>query len=65
MLTPAITHMAMNNASRSFACFAVIQNQFTANLMQYLVIVLVVAFLFHRNELKAIPEFLSEKKENK
>lgn len=65
IFVPSIAHIAMNNASRSFAYFIVIQNQFMANLMQYLVIVLVVAFLFHRNELKAIPEFLSEKKENK
>jgi hypothetical protein len=51
----------MNNASRSVAYFVVVQNQFTANLMQYLVMILIVAFLYYRQELKVIPQFLSEK----
>lgn len=65
IFVPSIAHIAMNNVSRSFAYFVVIQNQFTADLMQYLAMIFVVAFLYYRNELKAIPEFLSEKEENK
>jgi hypothetical protein len=61
IFVPSIAHIALNNAMRSFAYFVVIQNQFTANIAQYLVMVLVVAFLYYRKELKVIPEFLSEK----
>jgi hypothetical protein len=59
IFVPSIAHITMNNASRSLAYFVVIQNQFAANLMQYIVMIFVVVFLHHRNELKAIPEFLS------
>lgn len=61
IFVPSIAHIAMNNASRSLAYFVVMQNQFTANLMQSLAIVLVVAFLYFRQDLKVIPQFLSEK----
>ena len=61
IFVPSIAHIALNNASRSFAYFAVIQNQFTANLAQYLVMVLVVAFLYHRKELGVISGFFSDK----
>ena len=61
IFVPSVAHIAMNNASRSFAYFVVIQNQLTANIAQYLVMVLVVAFLYYRKELKVIAEFLSEK----
>lgn len=60
IFVPSIAHIAMNNAARSLAYFVVIQNQFTANLMQYLAMILVVTLLYYRNELKVIPEFLSE-----
>ena len=63
IFVPSIAHIALNNASRSFAYFVVIQNQFTVNIAQYLVMVLVVAFLYCRNELKIIPEFLFERGE--
>jgi hypothetical protein len=59
IFVPSIAHIAMNNASRSLAYFVVIQNQFTANLVQYMAMVLVIAFLYYRKELKVIPEFLT------
>jgi len=63
VFVPSIAHIALNNAMRSFAYFVVVQNQFAANIAQYLVVVIIVAFLYYRNELKAIPEFLSERNE--
>ena len=59
IFVPSIAHIAMNNASRSFAYFVVIQNQFTANIAQYLVMFVVVAILYFRKEFEIIPEFLS------
>jgi membrane protease YdiL (CAAX protease family) len=59
IFVPSIAHIAMNNASRSFAYFVVITNQFTANIAQYLAMVIVIAFLYYRKELKVILEFLS------
>jgi hypothetical protein len=50
----------MNNASRSFAYFVVVTNQFNANLAQYLAMIVVVALLYYRRELHIIPEFLSQ-----
>ena len=61
IFVPSIAHIAYNNAARSFSYFVVIQNQFTANLVLNLTMVIVVAFLFYRKELKVIPYFLSEK----
>ena len=59
IFVPSIAHIAMNNASRSFAYFVVIQNQFTANIAQYLVMFIVVIILYFRKEFEIIPEFLS------
>ena len=59
IFVPSIAHIAMNNASRSFAYFVVIQNQLTANIAQYLVMLIVVAILYFRKEFEIIPEFLS------
>jgi membrane protease YdiL (CAAX protease family) len=63
IFVPSIAHIAMNNASRSFAYFVVVTNQFNANLAQSFAMVVVVALLFFRKELDVIPEFLSEKNE--
>jgi hypothetical protein len=63
IFVPSIAHIAMNNASRSFAYFVVVTNQFNANLAQSFAMVVVVALLFFKNELDVIPEFLSEKNE--
>lgn len=63
IFVPSIAHIAMNNASRSFAYFVVVTNQFGANLAQSFAMVMVVALLFFRKELDVIPEFLSEKNE--
>jgi hypothetical protein len=54
IFVPSIAHIAMNNASRSFAYFVVVINQFTANIAQYLVMVIVIALLYYRNELNII-----------
>jgi hypothetical protein len=54
IFVPSIAHIAMNNASRSFAYFVVVINQFTANIAQYLVMVIVIASLYYRNELNII-----------
>jgi len=62
IFVPSIAHIALNNASRSFAYFVVVQNQFAANIAQYLVMVFIVAFLYYRNELKIIPEFQTDQK---
>lgn len=59
IFVPSIAHIAMNNAARSFAYFVIVQNQFSANLVQYLVMVLIVGWLYYRKELHSIPEFLS------
>jgi hypothetical protein len=49
----------LNNASRSFAYFVIVTNQFTGDPAQYLVFVCIVAFLYYKKELDVIPEFLS------
>jgi membrane protease YdiL (CAAX protease family) len=61
IFVPSIAHIAMNNASRSLAYFVVITDQFTTNIAQYLVMVIVIAVLCYRKELKIIPEFLSQR----
>lgn len=60
IFVPSIAHIAMNNASRSFAYFVVVTNQFNANLAQYIAMIVVVALLYYRKELHIIPEFLSQ-----
>lgn len=63
IFVPSIAHIAMNNAARSFAYFIVVQDQFTANLVQYLVIIPIVAFLYYRKELDVVFEFILERLE--
>jgi membrane protease YdiL (CAAX protease family) len=60
IFVPSIAHIAMNNASRSFAYFVVVTNQFNANLAQSFAMVVVIALLYYRKELTIIPEFLSQ-----
>jgi len=50
IFVPSIAHIALNNASRSLSYFIVLQNQLTGNIAQNLVMVLVVVFLYYRNE---------------
>jgi hypothetical protein len=50
----------MDNAGRSFAYFIVVQNQFAGDIVQYLVMVPIVVFLYYRKELNVIFEFLKE-----
>jgi hypothetical protein len=54
IFVPSIAHIAMNNASRSFAYFVVVTNQFSANIAQYLVMVVVIVLLYYRKELNII-----------
>jgi membrane protease YdiL (CAAX protease family) len=54
IFVPSIAHITMNNATRSFAYFVVITNQFSANLAQYLAMVVVVALLYYRKELNIL-----------
>ena len=60
---PSIAHIAMNNAMRSLAYFIVVQNQFAANIVQYLVMVPIIVFLYYKKELNVVFEFLSERRE--
>jgi membrane protease YdiL (CAAX protease family) len=61
IFVPSIAHITLNNAARSFAYFIVVENQFGANIAQYLVMILVVAYLYYRKELPAIADYLAEK----
>ena len=60
---PPIAHIAMNNAMRSLAYFIVVQNQFAGDIVQYLVMVPIIAFLYYKKELDVIFGFLSERSE--
>lgn len=59
IFVPAIAHITLNNAARALACFVVIQNQFTANLMQSLAMFVIVGILYASGSLRSIPDFLS------
>jgi hypothetical protein len=61
IFVPSVAHAALDNAARAFAYFVVVQNQFAANLLQNLVMVLAIAVLYYRKELSVIPEFLSDR----
>lgn len=63
IFVPSIAHIALNNAARSISYFIVLQNQFTANLAQYLVMVIVLVFLYYRKELNVLIDFLAPSKE--
>ena len=56
ILVPSVAHIAMNNAVSALSYFVDLQDQFTANIAQYLVMVLVVAFLYFRKELRILLE---------
>lgn len=60
IFVPSVAHIAMNNAARSFSYFVVLENQFTGNITQYVVMILVIVFLYWRKELAAVPVFLAE-----
>ena len=53
----SIAHIVMNNSAASFSYFAVIQNQIIANLGLTLTMLIVVAILYYKNELKAFKEY--------
>jgi len=60
IFVPSVAHITMNNATRSLSYFVVLQNQFTANLAQYLVPVIVVAILYASRELGVVTAFTPE-----
>jgi hypothetical protein len=60
IFVPSIAHITLNNAARSFSYFFLLQNQFTANLAQSLIMVIVLAFLFYRKELNILVEFFAQ-----
>jgi hypothetical protein len=57
IFVPSVAHITMNNAARSLSYFVVLQNQFTGNLAQYLVPVVVVAILYGSRELGVVTAF--------
>jgi membrane protease YdiL (CAAX protease family) len=48
---PSLAHIALNNAARGLSYFVVIQDQFTADIFQYLAMLLVVVLLYFTREL--------------
>ena len=59
IFVPSVAHIARNNAARSFSYFVILRDQFTAKIVQSLVMVLIVVFLLYKKELIVISEFLS------
>ncbi len=53
----SFAHIAMNNAAASFSYFAVLQNQFLANIGLALTLLIVVAILYYKNEFKTFKEY--------
>jgi len=53
----SLAHIAMNNSASAFSYFAVVQNQLLANLGLTMTMLIVVAVLYYKNELKAFKEY--------
>jgi len=53
----SFAHIAMNNSASSFSYFAVLQDQFLANIGLSLTMLIVILFLYYKNELKAFKEY--------
>lgn len=60
----SITHITLNNVARSFAYFAVIKNQFLANIGMLLAMLIVIAVLYYSKEFKVF-EIYFKKPEHK
>ena len=56
ILVASLAHIVMNNANQSFSYFIVVQNQLLANLGLVLAMVVVVAILYFRKELKVFAD---------
>jgi hypothetical protein len=54
IFVPSLAHITLDNAARSFSYFIVLQNQFTANLAQNLIMVAILVFLFYNKELNIL-----------
>ena len=53
----SVAHIAMNNSTSSFSYFAVLQDQFLANIGLSLTMLIVVLFLYYKNKLKTFKEY--------
>ncbi|HEX9074337.1 MAG TPA: hypothetical protein VF932_01095, partial [Anaerolineae bacterium] len=56
----AIAHIAMNNASMSLSYFVILQNQVLANVGTVLAMVIVVAFLYYKNQFAVFGEYFEQ-----
>lgn len=56
----AIAHIAMNNASMSLSYFVILQNQVLANVGTVLAMVIVVAFLYYKNQFAVFREYFEQ-----
>jgi uncharacterized protein len=59
IFVPSLAHIALDNAARSLSYFVLLQNQFTANLAQNLIMVIVLVFLFCSKELNILVDFFA------
>lgn len=59
IFVPSVAHIAWNNAAGAFAYFFVVQDPLVASLVQSLIMVPVVVFLYTSRELDAVFAFLS------
>ena len=57
----SLAHIAMNNSAASFSYFAVIRNQLLANVGLALTMMIVVAFLHFKQELRVIPGYFQDR----
>jgi len=53
----SLAHIAMNNSAASFSYFAVLQNQFLANMGLSLAMLIVILILYYKDELKTFKEY--------
>ena len=53
----SVAHITMNNSTSSFSYFAVLQDQFLANIGLSLTMLIVVLFLYYKNKLKTFKEY--------
>jgi membrane protease YdiL (CAAX protease family) len=56
----SIAHIAMNNASMSLSYFVILQNQVLANVGTSLAMVIVVAFLYFKNQFNVFGEYFEQ-----
>ncbi|GAW91700.1 CPBP family intramembrane glutamic endopeptidase [Calderihabitans maritimus] len=57
----SVAHITLNNSARSFAYFAIVQNQLLANIGLTITMLIVVAVLFYSKKLKVFEEYFKKK----